>query len=149
MTGYEYKVIPAPAKGRKAQGAKGPEARFAATLESVLNAQAAEGWEYLRSDILPSEERQRLTSTQTVYRTLLVFRRARSTTHDAASEVISDAQTVAEAATSDETAPQRREPTITPTRGDPATPPETPETPETPQDDPRPDTPGPDTPKRN
>ena len=76
MVGYEYKVIPAPAKGLKAPGVKGPEARFANTLEKKMNELAADGWEYQRSDILPSEERQGLTSTQTVYRSVLVFRRA-------------------------------------------------------------------------
>ena len=73
---FEYKVIPAPAKGRKAPGVKGAEARFAHTLEAALNEMAAEGWEYLRSDILPSEERQGLTSSHTVYRSVLVFQRA-------------------------------------------------------------------------
>ncbi|MEQ9257754.1 MAG: DUF4177 domain-containing protein [Roseovarius sp.] len=75
MTHYTYKVVPAPAKGRKAPGVKGAEARFAHGLEAVMNEMAAEGWEYLRADILPSEERQGLTSTQTVYRSVLVFRR--------------------------------------------------------------------------
>lgn len=75
MAGYEYKVVPAPARGRKAPGVKTPEARFANGLETAMNALAAEGWEYLRADILPSEERQGLTSTQTVYRSVLVFRR--------------------------------------------------------------------------
>lgn len=75
MNRYEYKVIPAPAKGRKGPGVKGPEARFAHGLETAINAAAAEGWEYLRADILPSEERQGLTSTHTVYRSVLVFRR--------------------------------------------------------------------------
>lgn len=75
MIGYEYKVIPAPAKGLKARGIKGPEARFAHALEQRINELAAEGWEYLRADILPSEERQGLTSTETVYRSLLVFQR--------------------------------------------------------------------------
>lgn len=75
MTRYTYKVIPAPAKGRKAQGVKGAEARFAYGLEEAINEMAAQGWEYLRADILPSEERQGLTSTATVYRSVLVFRR--------------------------------------------------------------------------
>lgn len=75
MIGYEYKVIPAPAKGVKAPGIKGPEARFANAREQRMNAMAAEGWEYQRADILPSEERQGLTSTHTVYRSVLVFRR--------------------------------------------------------------------------
>ena len=75
MTRYTYKVIPAPAKGRKAPGVKGAEARFAHGLEEAMNEMAAQGWEYLRADILPSEERQGLTSTNTVYRSVLVFRR--------------------------------------------------------------------------
>ena len=76
MTRYTYKVIPAPAKGRKAPGIKGAEARFAHGLEEAMNEMAAQGWEYLRADILPSEERHGLTSTHTVYRSVLVFRRA-------------------------------------------------------------------------
>jgi len=76
MTQYIYKVVPAPAKGRKVAGVKAPGARFAIGLEEAINSLAAEGWEYLRADILPSEERQGLTSTTTVYRSVLVFRRA-------------------------------------------------------------------------
>lgn len=72
---YEYKVLPAPSKGRKARGLKGPQARFANAVEQEINALATEGWEYQRTDILPSEERQGLTSTKTVYRSLMVFRR--------------------------------------------------------------------------
>ncbi len=139
MTHYEYKVIPAPTKGQKAQGLKTPEARFAHTVEGVLNAQAAEGWEYLRSDILPSDERQGLTGVQTVYRTLLVFRRARQSGNDAAQtpagEVISTAQSVAETVSPDEET-RRREPRLTPiqpTRGDPADPPPTPPEPTPPE----------------
>ena len=107
---YEYKVVPAPTKGKKGPGVKGPDGRFAHSLELEMNALAAEGWEYLRADILPSEERQGLTSTQTVYRSVLVFRRAvepeaatppgplpweepEATT---AEEVIEDAQAIAE-----------------------------------------------------
>src|SRR6056297_2059170 len=76
MARYSYKVVPAPSKGRKAAGVKGAEARFAHGLEEAINEYAAQGWEYLRADILPSEERQGLTSTATVYRSVLVFRRA-------------------------------------------------------------------------
>lgn len=75
MAHYEYKVIPAPVRGRKAPGVKQPEARFALALEDRMNALAADGWDYHRADILPSEERQGLASTHTVYRSVLVFRR--------------------------------------------------------------------------
>ena len=36
---------------------------------------AREGWEYVRADVLPSEERSGLTGRTTVYHNLLVFRR--------------------------------------------------------------------------
>ncbi len=77
MTGYEYKVVPAPAQGRKAKGVRGAEARFAFALETVMNEMAAEGWDYVRAETLPSEERQGLSGKTTVFRNLLVFRRAR------------------------------------------------------------------------
>jgi hypothetical protein len=73
---YEYKVVPAPVKGIKAKGVKTPEARFALGVEQAINDLAAEGWEYQRSDILPSQERVGLTGSETHWRTLLVFRRA-------------------------------------------------------------------------
>lgn len=75
MEQYEYKIVPAPTRGRKGPGVKGAEGRFAHGLELAINALAAEGWSYLRSEILPSEERQGLTSSQTIYRSVLVFRR--------------------------------------------------------------------------
>ena len=109
MTGYEYKVIPAPAKGVKAKGIKGPEARFAHALEQSMNTLAAEGWEYLRADILPSEERQGLTSSQTVYRSVLVFRRelAEDETIDIASDTDLEEETeVDETETEEPDAPE-------------------------------------------
>lgn len=75
MTTYEYKVIPSPTKGKKARGVKGPEGRFAFALESALNDMAVEGWQYLRAETLPNEERVGLTGSQTSFRTMLVFRR--------------------------------------------------------------------------
>lgn len=74
---YEYKVIPAPARGQKAKGIKGPEGRFANALEIEMNRLGAEGWEYLRADTLPNEERSGLTGSSTNYRSVLVFRRAK------------------------------------------------------------------------
>lgn len=73
---YEYKVVPAPAKGIKARGVKTPEARFALGVEQILNELGAQGWEYQRADLLPSEERAGLTGSTTNWRNLLVFRRA-------------------------------------------------------------------------
>ncbi|MFA8384381.1 MAG: DUF4177 domain-containing protein [Pelagibaca sp.] len=73
---FEYKVVPAPVKGIKAKGVKTPEARFALGVEQAINELAAKGWEYQRSDVLPSTERVGLTGMETHWRTLLVFRRA-------------------------------------------------------------------------
>ena len=76
MSGFEYKVVPAPMRGLKAKGVKGTPARFANALESVMNAYGAEGWEYVRTDTLPSEERTGLTGRTTVYQNMMVFRKA-------------------------------------------------------------------------
>lgn len=75
MPRYEYKVVPAPTKGLKAKGVKSPEARFALAVEELMNRLGAEGWEYLRADLLPSDERSGLTGSTVNWRNLLVFRR--------------------------------------------------------------------------
>lgn len=75
MQNYEYRVIPAPRKGEKARGLKTTEARFAHALTLVMNQMAAEGWDYLRTDTLPAEERVGLTGRTTVFQHMLVFRR--------------------------------------------------------------------------
>lgn len=75
MTRYEYKVVPAPSRGTKAKGVRSPEGRFAVSIETVLNEMGAQGWEYLRAELLPSEERSGLTGSTTNWRNVLVFRR--------------------------------------------------------------------------
>lgn len=77
MPRYEYKVVPAPTKGRKVKGVKTPEARFALAVEELMNRMGAEGWEYQRADLLPSDERSGLTGSTVNWRNLLVFRRLR------------------------------------------------------------------------
>ena len=76
MQNYEYKVVPAPTNGTKAKGVKTVEARFANTLEVLMNKMGADGWEYQRAETLPSEERSGLMSKSTSYRNVLVFRRS-------------------------------------------------------------------------
>lgn len=76
MSSYEYTVIPAPSRGEKAKGARSGIERFAATLSDALNDMARDGWEYVRAETLPAEERSGLTSRSTVYHNLLVFRRS-------------------------------------------------------------------------
>ena len=72
---YEYTVIPAPSRSEKAKDAKTPTDRFALAVTAELNRMARDGWEYLRADVLPSEERSGLTGRATIYHNLLVFRR--------------------------------------------------------------------------
>lgn len=79
---YEYKVVPAPTRGLKAKGVKTPEDRFANALETAMNELASDGWEYLRTDTLPSEQREGLMGKTTVFQNMLVFRRAKKSIMD-------------------------------------------------------------------
>lgn len=76
MSQFEYSVIPAPSRGEKAKDARTPGDRYAVALAAQLNRMAKDGWEYLRADVLPSEERSGLTGRSTVYHNLLIFRRS-------------------------------------------------------------------------
>lgn len=75
MQRFEYKVVPAPRRGEKVKGAKTTEARFSHALTRAMNEMAAEGWEYLRTDTLPVEERVGLTGRTTTFQHMLVFRK--------------------------------------------------------------------------
>lgn len=75
MPRFEYKVIPAPKRGEKARGVKTTEERFAYALTSLMNELGAEGWDYVRADALPCEERVGFTGTKTTFQNVLVFRR--------------------------------------------------------------------------
>lgn len=92
MQRYEYTVIPAPDRGNRSKGAKTPTERYAAALAEAINAMAADGWDYLRAETLPSDERSGIASRQTLWHNMLVFRR-------------SVAQPVAAPVTVEETAP--------------------------------------------
>jgi hypothetical protein len=76
MNNFEYKVVTAPHQGKKARGVKTTADRFALALSDVLNEMAAEGWEYVRAETLPCDERRGLTGTQTTFQNMLIFRRA-------------------------------------------------------------------------
>lgn len=78
MSRYEYRVLPAPNRGQRGPGVRGPEARFAHALSVLMNKMAREGWDYLRAETLPCEERQGLRGKTTVSRSVLVFRRVRA-----------------------------------------------------------------------
>ncbi len=90
MPHYEYKVIPAPAKGEKAKGVRTPEGRFAQAIENVLNRYGESGWEYVRAELLPNQERSGLTGSTTEWRTMLIFRRAQESEEDVVSPRVLD-----------------------------------------------------------
>lgn len=75
MKHYEYIAIPAPMRSGKAKNAKTPSERYAVTLTDSINQMANTGWEYLRAETLPSEERSGLTGRTTLFHNLLIFRR--------------------------------------------------------------------------
>ena len=101
MPRYEYLTLPAPRKGEKSKGAKTPEARIAQAMQSLLNEKGREGWEYLRADLVPMEERAGITSKTVNYHTVLVFRRELS----AAAEMAATLETKGAVV---ETAPARK-----------------------------------------
>lgn len=74
MEYFEYKVIPAPRRSVRVKGAKGTDGKFAATLEKIINDLAAEGWQYLRAESLPIDERHGITRRKTEnYQNVLIF----------------------------------------------------------------------------
>lgn len=75
MLRYEFKVVPAPRRGEKARGVKTTEDRFALSLMQVMNALGSDGWDYVRADALPCDERVGLTGSKTTFQNVLVFRR--------------------------------------------------------------------------
>ena len=78
MQTTEYRVEPAPRRGTKAKGLKTAEDRFAAALTAKLNEMAAEGWDYLRADTLPCDERSGIAGRSTTYHSVLIFSRAKT-----------------------------------------------------------------------
>ena len=78
MSSFEYTAVPAPIRSEKAKAAKTPAERYALTLTDEINRMAADGWEYLRAETLPSEERSGLTGRTTLFHNLLIFRRAKA-----------------------------------------------------------------------
>ncbi len=75
MLRYEYKIVPSPRKGEKARGARTTPDRFALALTTLMNGLGRDGWEYLRADTLPCDERVGFTGSKTTFQSVLVFRR--------------------------------------------------------------------------
>ena len=77
MQMYEYKAVTAPRRAKRAKGARTTADRFARTLTEMINVEANEGWEYMRADTMPMDEKKgMLSSASEVFQTVLIFRRA-------------------------------------------------------------------------
>lgn len=106
MQRFEYNVVPAPRKGEKIRGVKATEDRFALALAGLMNQMGADGWEYLRADSLPCDERVGLTGSKTTFQNMLIFRRSLGTGAETLQEARPDAP-VLRAALPESTVPLR------------------------------------------
>jgi len=74
---YEYKTVGAPERGKRTRDSRSGSDRAAAAMQDIIQAEAAEGWEYLRTDLIPVLERVGwLSRPREVHRAVLIFRRA-------------------------------------------------------------------------
>jgi len=74
--GYEYKTVGAPEKGKRRRGSRSRSDRVAAAFDEILAEEAVDGWEYMRTDLVPVAERNGIFGrTQSVHRAVMVFRR--------------------------------------------------------------------------
>ncbi len=73
---FEYKAIGAPEKAKRKRGLRNQSDRVALAFEEILQAEAVDGWEYLRTDLLPVTERAGWFGRgHEVHRAVMVFRR--------------------------------------------------------------------------
>lgn len=79
MAYYDYKVVSAPQRSKKAKGISNPADLFALTLTDAINEHARQGWEYLRAESLPTQTPRGLLKRPTEDSvSVLVFRRERA-----------------------------------------------------------------------
>lgn len=74
--GWIYRCVPAPRRAKKAKGQKTPAEALAAAMEAAIAAEAAQGWEYLRTDLVPMEAKSGVFGPVTeTHQGVMVFRR--------------------------------------------------------------------------
>ena len=74
---FEYKCVGAPERPKRLRGAWSRSDRVALALQELISAEAVDGWEYMRTDLVPVEEKPGFFSrAQEVHRAVLIFRRA-------------------------------------------------------------------------
>jgi hypothetical protein len=73
---FEYKTVGAPEKGIRKRGLRSQSDRVAYAFQKLLKAEATDGWEYLRTDLLPVTERSGWFGRgHEMHRAVMVFRR--------------------------------------------------------------------------
>lgn len=73
---FEYKCVGAPERPKRQRGVRGRSDRVALAMQEIIAAEAVDGWEYQRTDLVPVEEKHGLFSrAHEVHRAVLVFRR--------------------------------------------------------------------------
>lgn len=92
----EYKVVPAPSRAQKAKGLKTTAERFARALAERINAEAAGGWQFLRTETLPCEERRRFGKPRETTQVMMIFARPLGQTRIDAGAALAAAQYGAE-----------------------------------------------------
>lgn len=75
MSGFEFKVVPAPKRARKLTGLAKGEDRFCATLTDVITDLGLDGWEFVGAETLPHVRRLLGLFRRREERGCLVFRR--------------------------------------------------------------------------
>jgi hypothetical protein len=96
---YAYKCVAAPRRAKKGKTHRTPADALAAAFEAVLSDHAAEGWEYLRTDLAPMEARRGLFGgVVETHQAVMIFRRALAPAAEPAPDFDAPARTRAEAA---------------------------------------------------
>ncbi len=79
MAYFDYKVVPAPHRSKKAKGISDPAELFALTLTDAINEHARDGWEYLRAENMATQTPRGFLKRATEESVaVLVFRRERA-----------------------------------------------------------------------
>ena len=73
--GYEYKCVAAPEKAKRHRDARTKTERAALALQDLINEHAVDGWDFVRTDLVPISEGGWLGRSQEVHRAVLIFRR--------------------------------------------------------------------------
>jgi hypothetical protein len=73
---FEYKCVGAPERVKRQRGVRSRSERVALAMQEIISAEAVDGWEYLRTDLVPVEEKAGFFGRMhEVQRAVLIFRR--------------------------------------------------------------------------